>query len=301
VKYKVTHTTKYAYSEAVPVCHNLLHLAPRGLDYQNCEDFKLMIHPQPAELDHRTDSFGNPVSFFSIDQAHLRLTVTASSHVQVLPRPAVIAASTDPWEEVVHRLSQARTEETLEAYPFILDSPRVVPFERIAKFASESFPAKRPILECVIDLTRRIHEEFKYAPRKTTVDTSIEEVFEKRHGVCQDFAHFQIGCLRSIGLAARYASGYLRTEPPEGEPRLVGADASHAWISFYCGKSGWIDLDPTNNILVSTNHITLAWGRDYNDVCPVKGVIIGGGNHQMHVSVDVAPEKQSQSQMQSQT
>ncbi len=291
MKYKVTHTTKYAYSEAVPVCHNLLHLAPRVLAYQHCDDYRLIVHPQPAELDHREDSFGNHVSYFSIDQAHLRLTVTSSSLVNVSPRPEPNTALTPGWEEVATSLNRARSEATLSAYPFVLDSPRIIPFAGLSEYAIESFPAKRPILESAVDLTRRIHEDFKYAPRKTTVDTSIEEVFEKRHGVCQDFAHFQIGCLRSIGLAARYVSGYLRTEPPKGETRLVGADASHAWISIYCGSSGWIDLDPTNNVLVSTNHITLAWGRDYNDVCPIKGVIIGGGNHQMHVSVDVAPAK----------
>jgi transglutaminase-like putative cysteine protease len=148
----------------------------------------------------------------------------------------------------------------------------------------------RPVLEAVMELVARIHEDFTYEPRATTVQTPLREVFEKRWGVCQDFAHLQIGCLRSLGLAARYVSGYLRTTPPPDRPRLIGTDASHAWLAVYCGEAGWIDVDPTNNVLVSSDHITVGWGRDYYDVCPVQGVIVGGGEHTMNVSVDVAPE-----------
>ncbi len=289
MKYKVTHTTKYAYSEAVPVCHNLVHLAPRQLPYQNCTDHRLLVHPQPTQLDHRTDSFGNQISYFSIDQPHLRLTVTSTSHVQVSERPRFEPSATPPWEQLANELQQASTDETLAAYPFTLPSPGIVLFDGMADYVQASFSPHQPILESVLDLTRRIYEDFEYAPRTTKVNTSTEEVFNKRQGVCQDFAHLQIGCLRALGLAARYVSGYVRTEPPKGQPRLVGADASHAWLSVYCGLAGWIDFDPTNNVLASTDHITVAWGRDYNDVCPIQGVIVGGGEHRMSVAVDVAP------------
>ncbi len=290
MKYKVTHTTKYAYSAAVPVCHNLVHLNPRSLPHQFCEKFRLLVHPDPFEISDRDDYFGNSVSYFSIDQAHLGLSVTATSHVTVTSKPEVLACETPAWENVVRQLQTDHATQVLDAYQFVFDSPSIKRFQALVDYIKPSFPSERPILEGVIDLTARIHEDFKYDPRATTVHTPIEEVFEQRHGVCQDFAHLQIGCLRSIGLAARYVSGYLRTEPPHGKPRLVGADASHAWLSAYCGEAGWIDVDPTNNILASTDHITVAWGREYNDVCPIKGTIVGGGDHRMSVSVDVAPE-----------
>jgi transglutaminase-like putative cysteine protease len=201
-----------------------------------------------------------------------------------------------PWEAVASRLKSNRSAETLEAYPFVAASPRVTPFPGLADYAKESFEAGRPIVEAVIELTSRMYEDFTFDPRATTIQTPIGEVFENRHGVCQDFAHLQIGCMRSIGLAARYVSGYLRTAPPLGKPRLVGADASHAWLAVYCGDDGWVDVDPTNNVMVSTDHVTLGWGRDFNDVSPIQGVITGGGEHKMYVSVDVAPcEEESRS------
>ena len=290
MNFKVEHTTKYSYSHAVPVCQNLVHLAPRILPRQACDEFRLLIHPEPASLAHRTDFFGNNVSYFSIDQAHRGLTVTATSRVRVAPPTPPSASEVQTWEDIVEQLSTDRSVDNLDALQFVASSPSIKPFEALHEYARQSFPARRRILEAVVDLTDRIHEEFKYDPRATTIHTPIQEVFEKRHGVCQDFAHFQIGCIRSMGLAARYVSGYLRTLPPPGKPRLVGADASHAWLSVYCGEAGWIDIDPTNNVLTSTDHITVAWGRDYNDVCPIQGVIVGGGDHKMSVSVDVAPD-----------
>lgn len=290
MKYKVTHSTKYVYSQAVPVCHNLIHLAPRSLPHQVCNKFKLLIHPEPFSISNRKDYFGNDVSYFSIDQAHLGLTVTATSHVTVSPTPEISANDTPAWEAVVEQLREHCSEEDLDADQFVFESRGVKLFSALKDYAKLSFSEARPVLDAVLDLTARIHKDFKYDPRATTVHTEIHEVFEQRHGVCQDFAHLQIGCLRSIGLAARYVSGYLRTEPPPGKPRLVGADASHAWLSVYCGNAGWIDVDPTNNVPASTDHITVAWGRDYYDVCPIQGTIIGGGEHKMSVSVDVAPE-----------
>ena len=288
MNYRVTHTTKYAYTEAVPVCHNLVHLLPRSMGRQTCEGFHLLIHPEPADLSHRDDYFGNGVSYFSIDQAHRGLTITATSQVSVSPKPDPLAKSTPPWEAVINQLRSGRSAKEIEAFQFVLPSPGVQAFGKLADYAAPSFQPGRPILDAVLDLTARVHTDFNYDPRATTIHTPIHEVFQKRQGVCQDFAHLQIGCLRALGLAARYVSGYLRTHPPPGEPRLIGADASHAWLAVYCGDAaGWIDVDPTNNAVTSTDHITLAWGRDYNDVCPVQGVIVGGGNHQLHVSVDV--------------
>lgn len=291
MKYNIRHKTKYTYSEAVPVCYNLVRLEPRPLPHQTCENFRLLIHPEPVDISHRNDYYGNRVSYFSIDHAHRGLTVTATSQINVFAKPAVDAATTPPWETVANRLRTDRSRETLDAYQFVFPSPSITPFAALPDYTKDSFPAGRPIFEAVVDLTQRIHHDFKFDPRATTVQTPIQEVFEQRHGVCQDFAHLQIGCIRSLGLAARYVSGYLRTVPPPGKPRLVGADASHAWLSVYCGKAGWIDVDPTNNVIVSTDHITLAWGCDYNDVCPIQGVIVGGGEHRMNVAVDVAPEE----------
>ena len=289
MKYKITHTTNYNYSVAVPVCHNLVHLVPRTTFRQKCEKFRLLVNPQPNDMIGRGDYFGNRASYFSIDQAHHTLTVTASSRVTVNPVPDVDPDQTPGWESLVKQLQTCATGELLEAYEFAVASPIVEPFPALTDYARQSFPASRPVLAGLLDLTARIHCDFRYDPQSTTVHTPIHEVFENQHGVCQDFAHLQIGCLRGLGLAARYVSGYLRTLPPPGEQRLVGADASHAWLSVYCGDAGWVDVDPTNNLRISTDHITVAWGRDYNDVCPIKGVIVGGGDHRMSVSVDVAP------------
>jgi len=290
MNYRIEHTTKYAYSEAVPVCHNILHLTSRNTNYQTCDDAKLIILPEPLDLRCHDDYFGNRVNYFSIEQPHRGLTVTAKSQVRVFGRTRPPAGTLPAWETVVDQLRCHRDKTLVEAYPFTFASSNVTPFAELREYAAVSFPTGRPILESALDLTRRIHEDFKYDPRATTTHTPIAEVFRQRHGVCQDFAHVQIGCIRSLGLAARYVSGYLRTIPPPGKPRLVGADASHAWVSVFCGDTGWIDVDPTNNLLVSTDHITLAWGRDYNDVCPIQGVIVGGGDHRMTVAVDVVPE-----------
>lgn len=293
MNYTITHRTNYDYSQAVPVCHNLVHLMPKSLPYQNCNNFSLIVHPEPVSISSSTDYFGNETSYFSIDHAHQGLTVTATSQVSVSPKPKLLANSSPPWEKVIADLKKDRTAESLEAYQFTFRSPGIKQFPELQTYAKPSFAAGRPLLSAVTDLTARIFRDFNYDPRATTVHTEISEVYEKKHGVCQDFAHFQIGCLRSLGLAARYVSGYLRTEPPPGKPRLVGADASHAWLSVYCGKVGWVDFDPTNNLIPGTDHVTLAWGRDYQDVSPIQGTIVGGGEHQLSVSVDVAPIESS--------
>jgi transglutaminase-like putative cysteine protease len=289
VKYKVVHTTQYSYSDPAPVCHNLLHLAPRKLRRQLCDDQRLLINPAPVDLRRRDDYFGNPIHYFSIQETHRRLTITATSRIEILPADPVNPNHTPPWETVRDQLPADRSPQGLAHYQFAFDSPAVPRAAEFADYARASFAPGRPLLEAAVHLTARIHKDFTYDVKATTIHTPLAEVFAQRRGVCQDFAHVEIAALRSLGLAARYVSGYLRTIPPPGRPRLIGADASHAWLSLYCGEAGWIDVDPTNNLLPQTDHITVAWGRDYHDVCPVQGVFIGGGQHAMSVSVDVTP------------
>lgn len=288
MEYKITHTTVYTYSETVPVCHNEVHLTPRESPRQQRLASRLIVSPQPAMVQTALDYFGNPVSFFTIESGHDRLTVTATSRARV-SQPAELPKSDSAWETIRDRLTSERSPPFMEANQFLFDSPHVQCSASLRKLGEESFSRGRPWLESLLHLTGRIYREFRYDKTATTVSTPLDDVLRHRSGVCQDFAHLEIGCLRSLGLAARYVSGYLVTKPPPGRPRLVGADASHAWLSAYSPDFGWIDVDPTNNQLPTTEHITLAWGRDYGDVAPIKGVFIGGGQHGMTVSVDVEP------------
>lgn len=287
--YKITHTTSYLYGETVPVCHNVVHLTPRTTEWQTCLHSKLSIKPHPDAIGKREDYFGNQLYHFSIQEGHRRLSVTAQSRVDVRLRELSSHDESRAWELVRDGFRSPLDTIRLQAVQFRFSSPSVLISPDLKRYAEPSFPAGRPILECITDLTTRIHRDFQYDPRATTVNTPLEDVLELRRGVCQDFAHLEIGCLRSLGLPARYVSGYLRTFPPPGKPRLIGADASHAWLSVFCNELGWIDLDPTNDCIPTTDHITVAWGRDYTDVCPVNGVFVGGGTHTMSVSVDVEP------------
>lgn len=286
--YKIVHTTTYQYGDTVPICHNEVHLNPRNSKWQECHSFRLNIRPHPEAVGRRTDYFENIVHHFSIQEGHRRLRVTASSNVRVFSRGTILAEQSPAWETVRDGIRLLEPDR-LDAIQFVLDSPSVIASAQLRQYAVPSFPAGRPILEAIRDLTARIFKDFKYDPRATTVNTPLEDVLKLRRGVCQDFAHLEIGCLRALGLPARYVSGYLRTIPPPGKPRLIGADASHAWLSVYCNELGWVDVDPTNNCFPNLDHITVAWGRDYRDVCPVNGVFVGGGAHSMSVSVDVEP------------
>jgi transglutaminase-like putative cysteine protease len=286
--YRVTHTTTYRYGKVVSLCHNLVHLTPRTDARQTCLFSRLQITPTPALFVEQADFFGNRATYFMVEEPHEQLTLKAESETEVVPLAAPDAAVTPPWESVRAFLEQDRSPQGLEACQFVYDSPYVKASPELAGYALASFPAGRPVLEAARDLTRRIHQDFRYDPKATTVATPLHEVLEFRRGVCQDFAHLQIGCLRALGLSARYVSGYLRTDPPPGQERLVGVDASHAWLSVYCPGSGWVDLDPTNDLIPSDGHLQLAWGRDYDDVSPVKGVNLGGGRHSVTVGVDVA-------------
>ena len=289
MKYDLTHTTTYEYRDPVSVSHHVLRLRPRDLPNQRCVHHDVAIDPAPSVNVLHTDYFGNAVSFVTVEGAHRVLTITSRSTVNVTRPPRPDAADTPAWETVRDFCRGPQIGSTLDASEFLFDSPMVAGDGGFADYARESFPRERPVFEAVMDLTRRIHCDFKFDPTATTVATPLAEVFKRRRGVCQDFAHFQIACLRSIGLPARYVSGYLETVPPPGQPRLAGADASHAWIAFYAQGEGWIDVDPTNNILPGTRHITVGWGRDFGDVSPVRGVILGSGDHTLKVAVDVVP------------
>lgn len=286
MKYKIAHTTTYDYSAPVPVSHNQVYLTPRQLPQQECESNILLIHPECANVVHRRDVFGNSCSHFSAEQPHKRIAITAKSVVKVSRNQLDLELNQKPsWEMVAAEIKSADSSESIDAYQFSLPSPAISILSEVRAYAESIFSPGRSIDEAATDLMSRIYSEFEYDPAATSVQSTIGDVLRLRRGVCQDFAHLQIACLRSLGLAARYVSGYIRTIPPEGETKLVGADASHAWLSIYCGNGKWLDLDPTNNQTINNDYVTLAWGRDYQDVSPVKGVIIGGGRHRIHVSV----------------
>jgi transglutaminase-like putative cysteine protease len=287
IHYKISHITTYAYSDLVSLCQNVAHLVPRACSWQQTEPHVLSISPDPAVIEERLDFFGNPVEYFTVQEPHRELKVCVEHRIAVEPLLWPSAASTASWEIIRDRLPQDRLPAWLEAYQFTFAS-RYVPVEdRYADYARVSFTPGRSILDAALDLTRRIHTQFAYDPQATTLSTPVATVFENRRGVCQDFAHFQLACLRSLGLAAQYVSGYLATVTPPGQQRLVGADATHAWLRLFCGDAGWVDLDPTNNLIPGERHIWLAWARDYDDVSPLKGVILGGGQHRVIVAVDV--------------
>ena len=282
VVFDIVHATRYAYTESVSVSHHVARLTPRASAHQACLHHAFDVEPLPAVQSSHVDYFGNDTTFFTMQGAHRGLTVTSRSRVQVAARAAPAPSDTPPWETAGD--TAALPFDAIEAL-YDATSLRVVP--EFVDYARPSFPAGRPVLEAVADLTARVHADFTFDTKATTVTTSLSEVFRLRRGVCQDFTRFEIACLRSLGVPALYVSGYLETAPPPGMPRRVGADASHAWLTFHCPGVGWIDVDPTNNLLPSTGHVTLARGLDYGDVSPIRGVILGGGQHSLQVSVDV--------------
>ncbi len=289
MKYRVTHVTHYTYSKSVSSCYNLAHLFPRSSHRQVCFSSTIDVDPYATRIVERDDFFGNRACFFSVHTPHQMLTVTAVSEIEIKPLGNLLdMAFPVPWDEVNDILRNSTRSEDLDARQYLLESPFISLDENLHKYAQASFTPGRPVLEAVHDLMDRIHNDFDYDPHTTTIATPLREVFKKRKGVCQDFAHLAISCLISHGIPARYISGYLETIPPPGQKRLEGADASHAWFSVYVPDFGWVDFDPTNNQIPMERHITTAWGRDYGDVTPLKGVIFGGGKtHKLCVSVDV--------------
>lgn len=290
MRYQVRHTTRYQYSEPASLSQNELYLFPRTTPSQSILRPRLVIRPKPAYTHSRRDYFGNHVDIFMVQASHEELAITAESLIETAAPQTPTAESTPAWEEVARRLQAHAASVDLEASEFAFPSPMIAFHPEVRRYAEPSFPAGAPILEAVLDLTRRIHAEFAYEKGATTIGTPVETVLANRKGVCQDFAHLQIGCLRALGLAARYVSGYLETLPPPGKPKLLGADASHAWLSVFVPDSGWIDVDPTNNLIPGDRHITVAWGRDYSDVTPTKGIVMGGGTHSQSIKVDVLPK-----------
>jgi transglutaminase-like putative cysteine protease len=285
--YNIIHRTLYEYAAPVSVSHHVARLEPQVTAMQARESFSLRIFPEPAQRRTRTDYFGNQLCVFSIQEVHNRLEIITSSRVTVQPQKPAQPESAASWESVAEMFRDPVSPEVVEPYQFVFDSPQVHASPELADYARESFGVNTPLVAGARDLTRRIFKDFKFDTRATTVATPLEEVWEKRRGVCQDFAHLGIAMLRSIGVPARYVSGYLRTRPPAGKPRLVGADASHAWFAIYSPGTGWVDFDPTNNVQPAGEHITVAYGRDFGDVSPVAGILTGGGKHDVRVSVDV--------------
>ena len=292
MNYRIRHTSRYHYSAPVTLCWNEACLLLRDTPQQRCLASALQVTPAPADQSERYDYFGNRISHFVIQEPHQELVVTATSRVSVCPPSGDLLAATnrESWESVAATLRNDRSKATLEALPFLYDSPFIKLSQKLADYARPSFSEGETLLEAVGDLMRRIYQEFTYDPGFTSLATPLATVLRQRRGVCQDFAHLGVGCLRAMGLAARYVSGYIETLPPPGQEKLVGADASHAWFAVYSPAAGWLDFDPTNNQLPHEQHITVAWGRDYADVSPLKGVAQGGGKHQVEVAVDVARE-----------
>ncbi len=291
--YDVSHRTTYRYSQPVSISHHVLHLSSRICPNQVCHRTALSLEPTPAICDQDQDFFGNPVAFVAFQDQHSELVIAARSVIEVQQAEVPEPGATVAWDTIPGGMARDRSSEALDAYQFAFDSPFTRFTADLEGYARRSFTPGRPVLEAALDLTTRIHSDFAYEGSATTISTPVDEVFRIRRGVCQDFAHLQIACLRSLGLPARYVSGYLLTRPHEGQERLIGADASHAWLSLWCPGVGWIDFDPTNDTIPRTEHITLAWGRDYGDVSPINGLMYGGGAHDVDVAVDVVPVAES--------
>ncbi|MFT4034238.1 MAG: transglutaminase family protein [Patulibacter sp.] len=285
--YRITHRTAYRYEQDVSASYGRMRLLPRDAPRQRCVQSSVWLNPLPADHSEHTDLFGNRVEYFSIHEPHRELVITAESVVEVQAPAGLPLAADQPWEQVAASIGRCGPDD-LDAVHFSLDSPYVTASAAWRAYAEPSFAPGRPIVEAVLDLSSRIHREFEFVPGETKVDTPLEQVLALRKGVCQDFAHVGIACLRSLGLPARYVSGYLETDPPPGMPKLVGTDVSHAWFSALVPGGGWVDVDPTNDQVPGERYVVTAYGRDYGDVAPVSGVIYTrGGTTGLDVTVDV--------------
>ncbi|TCS43262.1 transglutaminase family protein [Reinekea marinisedimentorum] len=290
MKYRVRHLTEYQYAAPVTLCYNIAHLLPRNTDRQRIKSTRISVSPTPAYQRSRRDYFGNTSFYFSVQEPHEKLVIDVSSDIEVSRSNVVGALDTSPTcRDSIALLKRSERPEYIEIKEFQLSSPMIKKSKELADFGWPLFAADKPLLRAAMDLTTKIFDEFTFDPTSTTVATPLAEVIENKRGVCQDFAHFQVGVLRSLGFPARYVSGYIETLPPPGQERLVGADASHAWVSLFIPELGWVDFDPTNNSMPDDQHIITAWGRDYSDITPLQGVIFDGGDSQsLSVSVDVA-------------
>lgn len=286
MKITASHTTTYLYSNPVSICHTQTHLMPRESPRQKLLSHELSISPEPAFSTSRTDCFGNHTSFFSIHDMHQTLTITAYSELDLRPEEPPHAGLTPAWEEVRDLMREKADAESFDASEFVCRSPYTKKGAMFAEYAAPSFTKGRSLLDAGVELCHRIFKDFRYDPRATTISTPVDEVLKKRGGVCQDFAHLMISCVRSMGLPARYVSGYLRSGKDS-----VGHEASHAWCALYCAEFGWLDFDPTNDVMPRGDHVTVAHGRDYSDVTPVRGVALGGGEQVVNVVVEVLPAR----------
>jgi transglutaminase-like putative cysteine protease len=288
--YRIRHLTRYDYSGPATLSHNEARMLPRELSWQQCLSYQFKINPAPIRLRERIDFFGNRVAYFSTESVHLSLEVVVTSEVQTRARPAQDIFSTIRWEDAVSDVSAALktgNRDCIDARLFVLESPFIRHQLSLAQYAQDCFGAGRDLREALMCLNERIYDEFVYDPDVTTTATPVLEVLASKRGVCQDFAHLMIACIRALGLPARYVSGYMETLPPPGQEKLLGADATHAWVAAFIPGWGWLELDPTNGTLADERYIILAWGRDYADVTPLKGVMTGGGEHELTVAVDV--------------
>ena len=288
VLYHVLHETCHRYQRNVMLSQQMLHVTPRVFMHQEVISHQIEVTPAPQDWNEHVDYFGNMCRGFTLGTPHRKLTVRGSATVALLRRPDASHLSSSPsWEDT--RTSMRNVLLSHEPLKYLYASPHVMLSRELAEYAAPSFTPQRPLLEAAFELSERIHHDFEFDDEATTISTPLHEVLTGRRGVCQDFAHLMIGCLRSLGLAARYVSGYILTSPPPGQPRMIGADASHAWVSVYCRRVGWVDFDPTNRRLVQDEHITLGWGRDFSDVTPMRGTVLGGGEQHLDVSVTVTP------------
>lgn len=286
----VVHETVYRYSPRVDIAYHLACLMPQSSRAQQVADAQLTIEPAPTRQSTSTDAFGNLRTYFALFSPHDELQVRAESRVIVTPRNGEVSPERSAlWETVRNTLRYRARAPFWPASDFLYASPFVPLLDELQAYGAASFPAGRTLIAGAIDLMHRIHADFDYEPQSTSISTPLPDVFAQRRGVCQDFAHVMLGSLRALGLPAAYVSGYLLTRPPPGQPRLLGADASHAWVSVWCPQLGWVDLDPTNDLVVDSGHVTLAVGRDFGDVTPLRGVIRGGAEHTMEVAVSVVP------------
>ena len=288
MEYQIRHSTRYRYEHPVGSSYQSLHLTPRQFDRQSVETSSIVVSPEPLSAETRTDFFGNRVTDLFIRDPHEELTILAESSVSVRSNDDILLDLSPSWDQTAELARLATTNEAMEAGRFCFPSPQIT-LSGVHEYSAALFTSGKPLLRLAMELTEQIYRDFQYRGGVTDVYTPVPEVLQARAGVCQDFAHLGLACFRAHGVPARYVSGYLLTQPAQGQPRLTGADASHAWFSVWCPEFGWVDFDPTNNIQTQAEHITLGWGRDYSDVSPTRGFIRGGGQQQLSVAVDVIP------------
>jgi transglutaminase-like putative cysteine protease len=287
--YDVSHRTVYRYSTPVLQSQHIVHMSPRAINRQEVRGHTLLIDPAPTIRTEREDYYGNRVVMFDIEQEHTELVVHAKSTIAVNAPTEIKLEATTPWDQLAALVSEPRSGIDLGVVGYACSSKHTHPNLEIAAYACGSFEPGRPILEAAWDLILRIYGDFVFDTTATDVSTPVSQVLRNRRGVCQDFSHLALACLRAMHLPARYVSGYILTSPPPGQPRLAGADASHAWISVWSPEAGWTDFDPTNGLMPRDEHIAIAYGRDYDDVSPISGILLGGSEHSVSVGVDVLP------------